>query len=86
MALKQDLAHLAETLKVERDELRLRLHLLKAEGRDEWEQLEKQWQHFQQKAGSVGAVAGEAAGDVGAAARLLGEELRNGYRKIRGSL
>jgi hypothetical protein len=86
MTIHQDLASLLETLQRERDELNLKLHLLKAETRDEWEKIEKQWHHFQHKAEAVGATAGQSAGEVGAAARLLGEEVRAGYRRIRDAI
>ena len=33
----------AEHLKQQRDELRVRLYLAKAEAKDEWARLEKQW-------------------------------------------
>ncbi len=86
MMTKQDIADLVDSLKRERDELHLKLHLFKAEARDEWAELEKKWTHFQHKAGAANAAAGEAAGEIGAAMRLLGEEARTGYRKIRESL
>ena len=86
MAMQQDIARLVETLKRERDELNLQLHLFKAEAKTDWTALERKWTRFQRKAESVGTNAGHVAGDVGAAVRLLGKEVRGGYRKIRDSL
>ena len=86
MMTQQDIADLVASLKRERDELHLQFHLFKQEVRDEWTVLEKKWAHFQQRVSTVGDAAGEVAGEIGAAVRLLGQEVRDGYRKIRESL
>ena len=36
---------LIDNLKTQRDELRVQMHLAKAEIRDEWEEIEKKWAH-----------------------------------------
>jgi hypothetical protein len=84
--IQQDIKDVVETIKRERDELRVQLHLFKAEAHDEWVRLEKQWAHFRQKADTVATVTGQATGDVGVSVRLLGDEIAEGYRKIRDSL
>jgi hypothetical protein len=86
MMTKQEIADLVESLKRERDELHLQLHLFKADAHDEWLELEKKWANFQHKAEAVATTAGHAAADVGAVMRLLGNEVGAGYRKIRESL
>jgi uncharacterized coiled-coil DUF342 family protein len=86
MTSAHDAAELLNTVRRERDEINLQLHLLKAEARDEWAQLEKKYAQFQNKSKTVGAVASGAAGDVGAAARILGEELRAAYLRLRDAL
>ena len=83
---QQDIDELVESLTRDRDELRLQFHLFKSEVRDEWAEIEKKWASFHRQASVTSAAAGEAAGEIGAAVRLLGEETRAGYRKIRGSL
>jgi hypothetical protein len=80
---KAEVSDLLETLKRERDEIRVQLHLAQAEARDEWERMEKKWENFHGKAAAVGEVAAGASKDVGAAARVLGEELKKGYARIR---
>ncbi|MCW5889504.1 MAG: hypothetical protein KIT14_03030 [bacterium] len=81
-----ELAKIVEQLKTQRDELRVRLHLAKADARDEWEALEKRWEHLRAETAVVGREAGHAAGDVGAATRLLLEEIQRGYQRIRALL
>lgn len=40
---RKELETLLDGLKQQRDELMVQLHLAKAEARDEWEELEKNW-------------------------------------------
>ena len=86
MDLRHDLEKLAESLKQQRDELQLKMHLLNLEARDEWEKAEQNWQHFQNKAEELGKAGTAASNDVGAAVKLLGEELRRAYERVRKSL
>ncbi|MGR9092846.1 MAG: hypothetical protein ACU85U_19925 [Gammaproteobacteria bacterium] len=85
-AMKQEIDSLVKTLKTERDELRLKIHLAEAEARDEWERLEPKWQRFHEKAQAVGGTAVEASHEIGAAAQLLGSELADGYVRIRDAI
>jgi hypothetical protein len=81
-----DVNEILDELRTTRDELRVQMHLAGAEARDEWEVLEKKWQHLRTRAGQVGEATGEAAEDIGGALELVGEELRKGYRRIRKTL
>ena len=86
MELRGDLEKLAESLKQQREELQLKMHLLNLEAREEWEKAEQNWQHSQTKAEELGTAGAEASKDVGAAVKLLGEELRHAYERVRKSL
>lgn len=77
---------LVQELRTARDELNVKMHLAAAEARDEWDVLEKKWEHFRVRAEKVGEATGEAAEEVGEALELVGEELRKGYRRIRKTL
>jgi len=80
---RTNLQGLADDLQRQRDELRVRLHLAKAEARDEFEKLEKRWEHVRGRLGVLGKEAGEASKDVGEALRLVLREIQTGYRRIR---
>lgn len=80
--LQEDLKQLAAQLKVERDALHLQAHLLKLDLRDEWQKTEKKWEQLNQKLQRVGAEGAASSQEIGAAARLLGEELKNAYERI----
>lgn len=73
-------------LRTERDELRVRAHLAKAEMKEEWEKLEDKWGDLESRAKAAKAEASEASKDVGSALEILGDELSQAYRRIRGRL
>jgi hypothetical protein len=75
-----------EDLKQMRDELEVQLHLASADARDEFAELEKKWEHLRSKAEQVGDVAEDAAESVGDAMGLVAEELKKGYKRIKGML
>ena len=84
--LEDKIDQLLDELAKERDELRVQLHLLKAEARDEFEELEKKWQHFESTMGRIGESAKESAGDISAAAEQLGEELGQAYKRLKNAI
>lgn len=86
MSWHNELDDLLEDLKEERDDLRVRAHLLKAEARDEWHDMEEKWGRFRSRSKRALDQTGEAGEDIGAAIRLLGQEIKHGYDRIRQSL
>ena len=83
MEKNPEMRKLIADLERQRDEIRVRLHLAKADVKDEWAHLEQKWEHVRGKAEVLGREAGKAAGNVGAALRLAAEELRAGYARVR---
>lgn len=81
--LREEMKKLQDTLLQQRDELRVKLHLAKADARDEWEALEGKWAEAQVKFSQLQQSAEESRGNIEAAARLLGEEIQKGYERIR---
>lgn len=78
---KQIDATLAE-LRQEADELRVKVHLAKLEAKDEWRDLEAKLAKLEAKGNELAGVSADAATEIAAAARLLGDEIRNGFKKI----
>ncbi|MDD2893708.1 MAG: hypothetical protein PHF20_07220 [Halothiobacillaceae bacterium] len=62
--MKEQMDNTLETLAQQRDELRLKLHLLGMEARDEWEANEKIWQQVQSTANDIRNSAGEVLDDT----------------------
>lgn len=81
-----DIEALLEGLKQQRDSIRVQLHLAKAEVREEWDDLERQWEHLRAKAGVVGREVKGTSQDVFEATKLVAEELKRGYDRIRSRL
>lgn len=80
--IKKLVDELTKELKHERDELRVKLHLAKLDVTSEWEKIEDQLDKLEGKARSLGSTTAEASKDVLAAATILGEEIRDGLKKI----
>jgi hypothetical protein len=74
------------TLAQLRDELKLQIHLAKAEVKTEWERYETQWRELERKLAVVETASAEAAREVGQAIQLLMEEIAHGYERIRRTL
>ena len=69
-----------------RDELRVQLHLGKAEARERFEKLEQTWQHLESRLKVIREESGEDLGQIREAAGLLVGEIRDGYRHLRSLL
>lgn len=81
-----DLKKLMDDLAQQREELNVKLHLAKAEVRDEWDKLETKWEEVKGKMNTVGEEAGKTAESVTTAAGLLADEIKKGYERIKNSL
>lgn len=73
-------------LERERDELKLKLHLAKADGRDEWAKLDGKLAELRLRADAAGNEARDALDDVGEAAKKLADEIRDGFKRVRKTL
>jgi hypothetical protein len=67
---------LLQSLKRERDELRLELKLASMEFRDQWNAAEKKWQHLERKAEGVGLEAAASIDEIA-------HEIARSYRRMR---
>ena len=80
--LSEELAGLREL----RDEYRVQMELGRAEVRQRWERLEEDWRHLE---GKLKLMRNESIGEleeISEAARLLLEQIREGYRHLRSLL
>ncbi len=77
---------LFEDLKQQRDELRLKIHLAKAEARTEWENLESRWDEIKPKLDQAKNDAANTASEVLGALELAGEAIKKGYHRIKRDL
>jgi SMC interacting uncharacterized protein involved in chromosome segregation len=77
---------MVEELKEERDKLRVRVHLAKMEADEEWQELEEKFDKLQFKTKAIGKATAESAEDVGEAVKLLGREIKDGFKHIASQL
>lgn len=81
--IREEYNQLLNTLRQQRDELNVKVHLAGMEVRDEWEVLEKKWEHMKAKSKQVQEVTGDSAHDVHEVALELGHEIKKGYQRLR---
>ncbi len=80
---RKDLDTLIHKVQRQRDELVLKMHLAKAEAKDEWAEAEKKWEHLKAKTPGLARESGESLKDLGAAVKLVGEEILHSYERIK---
>jgi chromosome segregation ATPase len=85
MTERSKLDEVIEELRQQRDEMRLQLHLAKAEAREEWDALEKKWNHLEVRLGALSKEAKGSATDVGAALAVVADELGRAYQRLKKS-
>jgi CBS domain-containing protein len=75
-----------ESLRRARDELRLQIHLAKADAKDLWEQVERKYHEAESRLKVLSREAEEPVHEMADALKLLLEEVREGYRRVRRAL
>lgn len=64
----------------------MQLHLAREDVKDEWDDLEQDWDRFRTKIDQVLHDAEDASQEARQTARKLGEDLKSGYQNIRNKL
>jgi hypothetical protein len=86
MNSKKSLSDLINKLHAERDEINVKVHLASMEVRDEWQELEQMWGQLVDKTKRLNKELEPAAEGVHAALLVLGEEIKEGYNKVKRTL
>ena len=81
--LQKEIDNIIESVKQQRDELKLQLHLGKTELHSEWEEAERKLDQIIGKADLVRRELGDTSEDVLAAIKLTADEIRKSYNRIR---
>jgi hypothetical protein len=82
MGLQEEFDKLVEKLKVERDEIKLKIHLASMDAKKEYEDAEKVWGQVKTKASEIADEAVETSEEFIAKSKIVGEELKETYRRI----
>lgn len=80
--IKSQVNELLADLKREYGELRVQANLARREAADELHVIEAKMKQLEAKARELGGATAEASKDVGAAAKLLGEEIRDAFKEV----
>ncbi|HKK94392.1 MAG TPA: hypothetical protein VJ925_13240 [Longimicrobiales bacterium] len=80
---KEQLKSLLERVEQERDELKMKFGLAKLEAKEEWQELQGKVERLRGRLKVLGEEADDAGEDVGTALEMLGEEIREGFDRIR---
>lgn len=83
MSIQEELKRLSEKIKQYRDEARVQIHLAKEDVKDEWDDLEADWERFRQKLDSIIHDAEDASQEARQTLNRLGEDLKDGYQRLR---
>jgi hypothetical protein len=86
MELQKEFSELVETLKTERDEIKLKLHLASMEAKEEFDTLDEKWDLITQKAADIADDAVDVSEEAIAKAKIVGEELKETYQRLRAKL
>lgn len=82
MKIGAEFDRLVDSLKAERDELKLKLHLGSMEAKKEFEEAEKKWAAMKTKASQITDSAEETSDEFIEKAKIIGDELKETYHRI----
>lgn len=80
---REEVEKLLQQLARQRDELQVKMSLAKLEVREEWEKLDKKWEHLKAEAPKIRDELSETKENVTTALRRAAEEIRDGYARLR---
>lgn len=80
------IAELVSSLKQQRDELKLQIHLGSTEAKEEWDGLEEKFRQLTKDYEPLKTAVDESASDVWESLKLVAGELKDGFQRIRKSL
>jgi hypothetical protein len=69
-----------------RDELKLQIHLFKADAMDEWHGLEKKWRDFTHEVDRLAEATDDSDANTNAFARELMDDIEAGYNELTAAL
>ena len=83
---RDHVAELISSLKQQRDELALKIHLGKAEAKEEWEKVTAKLDELNAEYEPLQDAVQESAENVFSAMKLVADEVQSGFERIRNSL
>lgn len=82
MDIKKEFNELTDVLKQQRDEIEVQIHLASMDAKDEWQQGEEKWGEFVDALGVITDDTKEASAELIHTTKIIGDELKETYRRI----
>jgi archaellum component FlaC len=82
MKITEEFDNLIDRLKTERDNIKLKAHLASMDAKEELNAAEERWQQLKEKASQIADDATETSEEYISKAKIVGEELKETYRRI----
>ena len=82
MNLSKEFEELTETLKQQRGEIQVQIHLANMEAKQEWQKAEKHWDKFVDSLLEVSEESKEASAELIHATKVIADELKEAYQRI----
>ena len=82
MDLKKEFDELTETLKQQRDEIEVQIHLAGMDAKEEWQKAEEKREQFIEKLGVINDDTKEISAEIIHATKVIGDELVEIYQRI----
>jgi hypothetical protein len=76
------LSSLISSLKQQRDELALQMHLGKTEAKEEWDKVDKKWRQLAAEYEPLKGAVGETTDNVISGVRLIADEVKQGFERV----
>jgi uncharacterized coiled-coil DUF342 family protein len=86
MTMKDEIEESLESLRQQRDELKLKMHLAGMEVQDEWDILEGKWEDLVSQSNQLKKDLDPTLDDINIAFKLLAGELKEAYNKLKKAL
>ena len=84
--IKEEYRELAKDLQTQRDEIKVRAHLLGMEAAEEWKAVEKKYEQLRGKLERASEAAGASSEGVRTAIDLLAKEIKSTFIRIKKSM
>ena len=82
MNMQTEFDELTDTLKQQRGEIQLQIHLASMDAKDEWKKAEKTWSKFVDGLDLISDDTKESGAELVQATKIIGDELKEAYQRI----
>jgi hypothetical protein len=82
MNLKKEFEEITETLKQQRGEIQLQIHLASMDAKQEWQHAENKWGKFVDSLSVITDESKEGSAELIHPTKVIGDELKEAYKRI----